>query len=148
MLGNPVNQIDLYGFLTAYYGGGAAAYYGNAGNATTSAGAIIYSDKTGCFGGNFVSYGAEKATLGDTETTLGAGAGAGPIFGFMTGSADAFTGKASNLTLDLYFFGLTYTTNGPEWGLSVAFGGKGVGVGYYMNETNTIISGEKSDPCR
>jgi hypothetical protein len=65
----------------------------------------------------------------------------------MTGSAEDFKGKASNLTLDLYLFGITYTTNGSKWGLSVGFGGKGVGLGYYMNETNTIITGEKTSPC-
>lgn len=42
-----------------------------------------------------------------------------------------------------------YTTNGSEWGLSVGFGGKGVGLGYYMNEINTIITGEKlNNPCK
>ena len=139
---DPVNLVDPLGLLTTYYGAGASVYYGNAGNATASAGAILYSDKTGWFGGNFVSYGTEEAPSCDIETTLGAGAGAGPVFGFMTSSADDFKGKASNLTLDLYYFGVTYTTNGSEWGVSVGFGGKGVGLGYYMNETNTIITGE------
>ena len=149
VLNDPVNLVDPAGLLTTYYGMGASAYYGNEGNVTTSAGAILYSDKTGWFAGNFVSYGAEMAPLGDIETTLGAGAGGGPIFGFMTGSADAFKGKASNLTLDVLFFGVTYTISGSEWGLSFGLGGKGLGLGYFMNETNTIITGEKpNNPCK
>ena len=143
---NPVNLTDPLGLLTTYYGWGATAYYGNEGNVTGSAGAILYSDKTGWFKGNYVNYGAEKSPSGNIWTTFGAGAGHGPVLGFQTGSLSGFKGKALNVTLDLYFVGLTYTETSSEWGLSIGFGGKGIGLGYFMNETNTLTTAKFLEP--
>ena len=146
---NPINFIDPLGLLTTYYGLGATGYYGNEGNATGSAGGILYSDKTGWLAGDFATYGVEKGPKDGIETTFGGGAGVGPVVGFLTGSLDDFKGSARNLTLDLLVIGITYTENDAgAWGLSVGLGGKGVGFGYFMNETNTkVYSPRLNGPC-
>jgi RHS repeat-associated protein len=127
------------GGITIYYGGGGTAYYGNKGNVTIGAGAILTSDQTSLFGGNYFTYGEEKAPLDGIETTFGAGAGAGWVFGLMTGGLEAFKGISYNLTVDVGYIGFTYTTNDLGRGFSVSVGGKGVGFGYYMNTTNTNV---------
>lgn len=139
---NPINGIDPEGLFTWYYGGSATAYYGNKGNATVGAGSIGYSNEIGWFKGNYVTYGAEKAKADNVRTTTGAGAGAGPVMGFFTGPLSGFQGATQNLTAEAFGFGITYSSNNSGWGLSISTGGKGVGLGTYINTTNT-----KTYPC-
>jgi RHS repeat-associated protein len=144
---NAVNSIDPLGLLTWYYGGSIAAYYWDRGNVTAGIGAIGYSGETGWFNGNYYTYGAEKAKTDCTYTynTGGLGAGAGPVMGFFTGPLSGFLGETYNVTFDVGAFGVTYSENDSGWGLSVSYGGKGLGLGYYINTTNTmpIYSGRK-----
>lgn len=91
-----MNFRDPIGLVTLYGGLGASAYTGFYGNATAALGVIAYSDKSGWFGGNWASYGAEKAKADCIHTTLGHGAGAGPVFGFFTGGR-AFRVKSPNI---------------------------------------------------
>ncbi len=137
--GGGIPSGDGGGGITIYYGGGGTAFYGNKGNVSIGAGAILTSDQTSLFGGNYWTYGAEKAPLNGIETTFGAGAGVGWVFGLMTGGLEAFKGVSYNLTVDVGFIGFTYTTNDLGWGVSIGGGGKGVGFGYYMNTTNTDV---------
>lgn len=135
---NPVNKRDPLGLFTWYYGGAGSAYYGNSGNATAGAGAIGYSTETGWYSANYYNYGAEKAKKDCSHTTMGAGAGAGPVMGFFTGPLSGFLGESYNVTVDVLILGITYSENDSGWGFSFSAGGKGVGLGYYINTTNTV----------
>ena len=65
----------------------------------------------------------------------------------MTGTINDFVGRAKNLAIDVYYIGLTFTiTEKGAWGFSASWGGKGVGLGYYFNETNTVTLGSVSCP--
>jgi len=134
---NPIMGVDPDGLFTWYYGGSAAAYYGNKGNATAGAGSIGYSNEAGWFGGNYFTYGAEKAKVDSVQTTVGAGAGVGPVMGFFTGPLSGFQGATRNVTVEVFGIGVTYSNNDSGWGLSVSTGGKGIGLGYYINTTTT-----------
>ena len=138
-LNNPTNMIDPVGLITFYFGVEASAYYYDEGSLTAGAGGIMYSDQTGWFLGNYGSFGYEDAFSGDIHTTAGGGVGAGYTVGFMTGSLYDFEGKTTNLAINVYFFGITYSQNDASWGVSISYGGKGFGLGYYMYESNTFI---------
>jgi RHS repeat-associated protein len=137
---NPISGIDPSGQITWYAGGGITLYWGGKGNVTASAGAIIYSDKTGLLNGNFITYGAERTEVETIHTTTGAGAGGGPVLGFFTGSLTGFKGETRNVTLDVLGAAVTYSENNSGRGLSASWGGKGFGLGSYINTTNTITT--------
>lgn len=140
--GNVQNAVDPLGLLTVYGGESASAYVQGAGNTTLGSGAFFSKDKTGVATGSWLTYGG---AVGE-RNTAGAGAGAGPVVGFFTGTlADAFIGKSSNLTVDLLYAGITFSRNDKGFGVSISFGGKGIGAGFYKNETNTIIN---KTPCK
>jgi RHS repeat-associated protein len=169
---NPVKSIDAWGLcaasrvgdnisqwwdnlhefikkpVTSYYGLGGSAFYGNQGSTTASGGAILYSNKTGWFGGNYLTYGSEKAPLDDIETALGAGAGVGVQFGVIFGSLDDLEGKSRNLSFSLFLVGVTYTETQSTWGLSIDLGSKGVGLGYFIYEANTLVWNPSHQPQR
>jgi len=134
---NPIRFIDPYGLLTTYGGYGGSAFIGEGGNATATVGSIFTATGQAPFSGNFVTYGAEGGTSNGVYTTVGAGAGTGWTLGFFTGDPSAFAGPTSNLNFVLGPIGITYSTNDGGSGLSVSAGGKGWGLGYYINQTNT-----------
>jgi RHS repeat-associated protein len=139
---SPVNAIDPDGLLTIYYGAGGTAYYGNRGMVTASGGALLYSDDTPLFGGNYFAYGKQKSPCGPGNFPVkGAGAGIGPLFGFFTGNLDAFRGISDNTSIDIGPIGFTYLSNTSGWGLSMSWGGYGYGLGYYTYQTNTVAWG-------
>jgi hypothetical protein len=143
---NPVNLVDPLGLLTIFYGFDASAFWGEKGSATAELGAIAYSDQTRLFGGNYFTHGRQKSPCDGTWTALGGGAGIGPSAGFLTGSLDAFEGTSFNLTFVFVFVSITYTENSCAWGLSFSAGGKGAGLGYYMNQTTTEVTGKRPRP--
>jgi len=137
---NPINFEDPSGLLTVYGGYGAAGFLTKVGNANISAGSIFFADGKAPFSGNYLTYGAERGKSDGIETTKGAGAGTGWTIGFMTGDSSAFGGQSSNLNIVVGPVGITFTINDGGWGLSYSAGGKGTGLGVYMNNTNTIHS--------
>ena len=149
VLNNPVNLIDPYGLLTVYGAYGAAGFAGAGGakdtpsiNGVISTGFNFYTESKEPV---YITYGHET----DPEATVGAGAGHGPIVGFMTGDIEEFKGESSNLTIDALMIGITFTINeNGKWGLSGSWGGRGYGFGYYMYKTNTISLGSIEDPCK
>ena len=142
---NPINAIDPNGLLSIYGSYGAAVFAGTGGqtpalNATADLGFLFLTESNEPL---FISYGAET----DPEASFGVGAGYGPTVGFMTGTIDDFAGRAQNLTIAVYYIGLTFTiTEKGAWGFSASWGGKGIGLGYYFNETNTVTLGPVSCP--
>ncbi len=145
---DPVNFIDPVGWLTIYGAVGTSVYAGAGGaknipgiNTVVSTGFNFYTESQEPV---YISYGYET----DPEATCGAGAGYGPIVGFLTGSIEDFKGKAKNLTIDISKIAFTFTiTDNGKWGFSAAWGGRGIGFGYYMYETNTVSLGSIEEPC-
>jgi hypothetical protein len=137
IVGNsPVRFTDPRGLFVAYGGAGGAYYLQDVGNVTVSSGQIIYSGEAGFnSGNNFNTTGSNY----QQDTTNGFGAGYGVTAGFYTGPSCGFQGSSNNLTFDLGPFGFTYSENDAGWGLSFSFGGQGIGMGTYINTTNTTI---------
>lgn len=133
-----MSGIDPFGLLTVYGGVGVSGYFQGQGNISVSGGAIIYSDQTGWLQRLYGTIGIAGGKENCTRTTRGAGVGGGSVWGFFTGTLDNFSGSAYNLTIDTPWGGITYTTNGTNWGLSIG-PAKGLGLGYYMNESYTVI---------
>jgi len=148
MLNNPVNWVDPDGLLTIYGAEGAAGYAGAGGYKNSPSINMVFSTGFNFYTESkepaFITYGAET----DPKATVGLGLGEGRIVGFLTGTIDEFKGKAKNLTVDVSYIGITFTVNdNGKWGFSVAWGGRGKGIGYYMYETNTISLGSIEDNC-
>ncbi|HYA86485.1 MAG TPA: hypothetical protein VEI57_05400 [Nitrospirota bacterium] len=100
------------------------------------AGNIIYSSESGNSRTPFVTKGCNY----EKDSTNGLGAGYGWTAGFYTGPESGFLGPSNNLTFDLVIIGFTYSENDTGWGLSFSFGDRGLGLGSFINTSNTIIN--------
>ncbi len=106
---------------------------------------IFYTEKEGCKKKPFYANYAGSTTKGDTK---GLGIGIGPNVGFMTGTLENFEGKADNTTWNIVLLSITYTENeNGAWGLNGSFGGKGLGIGKYKYETETVLFGGENEDC-